>query len=30
LWTKVWEESHDKDESHQYSFSFQQFKKALL
>ena len=30
LWTKVWEESHDKDEAHQYSFSFQQFKKARL
>ena len=28
LWTKVWEEFHVKDETHPFSFTFQQYKKA--
>lgn len=28
VWTKVWEEFHDKDEAHPISFTFQQYKKA--
>ncbi len=28
LWTNVWKEFHEKDEAHQYSFTFQQFKKV--
>lgn len=28
VWTKVWEEHHPADEQHQYSYTFQQFKKV--